>query len=465
MQQSPQQEKKMEILQIADAPVHRQPSYQITPVTNRRKYSSYKEKLDQLTIINEDLENEYNNEQSDFIHGLYNQLKTIIGVGLLVIPYGFKATGWIQGIITLSISALLSAQCVFKLNDILESLPAPIFGHQIATQYGYIGQVIFGQYMKIIIQILTLTYHLGSCTSYLIFFHDFFNQVFSHLAFNVPPLVQAFFLILIILPVTFDNNIHHLYTSSMFGVVCVFISCIIILYNDVHTLIENDEPKQINNTFNLNGFLYFLGISIFSFQGVGTVFYIKSSLQNPSEIKSIYGLSILIALILYIICGTISYFSYGKNINVIILDNISQGLVTKLLYSLSLLMTYPLIGIPCFQIIENYAQQIIIKYKNRESMTHNQIQKVKDYTLYVVRTVCLLSIYLVAICIPQFSQFISQIGGISGILFQITIPTLLFLKFYEKKLPILRLIFESLLLATSLGLAIIILVIEVRYLL
>lgn len=88
-------------------------------------------------------------------------------------------------------------------------------------------------------------------------------------------------------------------------------------------------------------------------------------MSNQSEVTKVYASSVCVALILYIIYGILNVFALGHNTYPIIFKSLPKGdlfsVSMKIMFAFSLLMTYPLITIPCFKIIEQYLSRFILR--------------------------------------------------------------------------------------------------------
>lgn len=108
-----------------------------------------------------------------------------------------------------------------------------------------------GEKLKYFIEFLLIVYHFGTTLSYIIFFQSLFSDIFVQMNYKIPNFIRDLFIFLILLPMGFTNNVHLVYKNSMFGVFCLFVTCLIILITNIGIIYKNQELKSINHVIDI----------------------------------------------------------------------------------------------------------------------------------------------------------------------------------------------------------------------
>ena len=84
------------------------------------------------------------------------------------------------------------------------------------------------------------------------------------------------------------------------------------VYNNEHNLVD---------FVNLAGFL---GIAVYSFEAVGTMFYVKQSMQNPEKFENMFYVVSIAICALMIVFSTICSIAWGNSLNQIVLIDLEK---------------------------------------------------------------------------------------------------------------------------------------------
>lgn len=58
----------------------------------------------------------------------------------------------------------------------------------------------------------------------------------------------------------------------------------------------------------------YLGISVYAFEGAGTLFHLRESMKDPTQIHKCFAISSIIAYVFYTVFQTLTLYAYGSNL-------------------------------------------------------------------------------------------------------------------------------------------------------
>lgn len=279
----------------------------------------------------------------------------------------------------------------------------------------------------------TRTYYLfvimlqiGVCASYIIFFTEFFQ-----IAFNVsqdPNSKYWIFLISLVLliPLIMINNFHFFQSYSKLATVMTAITLIAIMQYACHIIHTTDVYNNEHNLVDFVNLAGFLGIAVYSFEAIGTMFYVKQSMKNPEKFENMfYAVSIAICIVM-IVFSIICSIAWGNSLNQIVLIDLEKQrkyfLAFQTMYSINLIFSYPLQFYPIIDRINQI--QIRSKYK------------------YCIRVVVTIFIALFALAIPKFSTMLNFTGSIAGNTLQYIFPIYAYHRYFQKQISTKTMVFN-----------------------
>lgn len=113
--------------------------------------------------------------QSTLPQSIFNSINAIIGVGLLSLPLAFKMSGWIFGLVILTLTAAVTAHTGRLLGKCMEFDPSLI-------TYSDLAYVAYGPRARVIVSVLFTLELVGACVALVILFADSLNLLLPSLA-------------------------------------------------------------------------------------------------------------------------------------------------------------------------------------------------------------------------------------------------------------------------------------------
>ena len=263
----------------------------------------------------------------------FTLLKAFVGTGILFLPKAFRNGGILASSITLVMVSLITCVCFHLLLECRKKCGG--------GGYGELGEAIVGKrFRSVVLASITLS-QLGFVCAGIIFtaenMYSFFQAVLK--SRDLPIGINTFIALqlLLLIPLALIRNISKLGPAALLADVFILIGVVYIWQYDIRSLAEfgvNDSVQLFSpSTFPLT-----IGSAIFTFEGIGLILPIQSSMKEPEHFSK------LLYLIMFIITKIqiISNFPQdSKLVNAV-----------QFLYSLAVLAGNPVQLFPAVRIVE-----------------------------------------------------------------------------------------------------------------
>lgn len=375
---------------------------------------------------------------------------SFIGAGVLGLPYAFKEAGVLEGSLILVAVGFLSYRGMMLLiksknfcsksnisriqlgttltgqreEDQVELLEKSrdFGGHEV--NYGDLCQIAFGNKGKHIVDWAIIISQIGFCCAYLIFISENFAHYFHGLEEGevVDDALKLPFLILMIpglIGLSLFRKLHKLSIFSLFADFAnVFAYLVVFWFDFDHVSSITIQPKEMD----LNGLPFFIGVSIYCYEGAGMVLSLEASVAKDyrSRFPTIFALSITAMSALYILFGVCGYLSFGPETHSIITLNLPAGpmpLMVKGCLCFSLFFTYPIMLFPVVEILERRLGTVNNPWKGN-----------------LLRASIVICSVIVVLIIPDFSTIMVLIGATCCSLLAFILPALSHLRIFGSRL-------------------------------
>lgn len=280
----------------------------------------------------------------------FTLLKAFIGTGIMFLPKAFNN----GGILFSSLTMLTVAVVTMLAFHLLLACKAKYGGG-----YGDIGQAIAGPRMRSLILASVTLSQLGFVCAGIVFVAEnmtsFFKAVYhsSESPFSATTLVLA--QLVVLFPLAFIRNIAKLGAAALLADVCILLGVSYIYYYDIAHIATHGIHKTVV-LFNPDKYFLTIGSAIFTFEGIGLILPIQSSMAKPQRFEPLLGLIMIIITVLYTSVGALCYATFGSNTSIEIIDNYPQSSAfvnaVQFLYSVAVLVGTPVQLFPALRIIE-----------------------------------------------------------------------------------------------------------------
>ncbi|KAK0387256.1 hypothetical protein NLU13_5569 [Sarocladium strictum] len=281
----------------------------------------------------------------------FTLIKAFIGTGIMFLPKAFLNGGILFSSMTLIVVSLVTCLCFRLLLDCRE---------RYGGGYGELGAAIGGPRLRKMILISIALSQLGFVCAGIIFtaenlwaFLDAVTKGQDNVPLGVPALIGLQLIPLV--PLALIRNISKLGPVALIADVFILIGLVYIWYFDAHTLFTRGMEPSVQ-LFNPSSFPLTVGSAIFTFEGIGLILPIQSSMKKPEHFSKLLYFVMLLITIIYTSVGALCYATFGEKTKIQVISNFPQdsALVNavQFLYSLAVLAGEPVQLFPAVRIIE-----------------------------------------------------------------------------------------------------------------
>lgn len=288
---------------------------------------------------------------SGMVNTFFTTVKAFIGTGIMFLPKAFKN----GGILFSSLALVFVATISMLAFHLLLACRARYGGG-----YGDIGREIAGPRMRaLILGSITLS-QLGFVCTGLVFVADNWHAFLQAVTNGASPLgvipliaVQA----ALIIPLSFIRNISKLGPAALIADVFIVVGLVYIYYYDIMVLSTRGMHPSVE-LFNPDAYTMTIGASIFTFEGIGLVLPIQSSIRKPERFESLLGLVMLIITVIFTSIGALCYATFGSETQIEVINNFPQDSrmvnAVQVMYALAVLVGNPVQLFPAMRILEHH---------------------------------------------------------------------------------------------------------------
>ncbi|GAB4848378.1 Amino acid transporter avt3a [Ancistrocladus abbreviatus] len=355
--------------------------------------------------------------QSSQVKTFANIFIAIVGSGVLGLPYTFKKSGWLFGLLTLFAVSFLTYYCMLLLIHTRRKLES-VNGFSKINAFGDLGFVVCGPVGRFAVDVMIILSQAGFCVSYLIFIANTSAHLFnsSSSSLHVLGLTLKSWYIWGCFPFQLGLNsiptLTHMAPLSIFADVVQLGSMGVVIVEDVMVFLKNRPVVQAFGGWNV--LFYCVGVCVYAFEGVGMVLPLESEAGDRDKFGKTLGLSMGFISLLYGGFGTLGYFAFGDQTRDIITTNIGVGLISTLVQvglCINLFFTFPLMMHPVYEVVERRLME-------------------GRYCLWL-RWAMVMLVSLVALLVPNFADFLSLVGSSVCIALAFVLPAFFHLLVYK----------------------------------
>lgn len=404
--------------------------------------------------------------------GSINLLNTIIGAGILAMPYGLRANGIIFGSFLIAWSSLTSAFGLYLQNKV-----AKYTQQQNAVSYFSLCQLTYPQ-LSVVFDGAIAIKCFGVGVSYLVIIGDLMPKIMELLKVDADSwwmernLWITLFMVLIVAPLSYLKKLDSLkYTSVIALFSVVYLMCLVIEHYIVDELpkraIDVVGPKLLRLT--LSSFPIF----VFAYTCHQNMFAIINELE-PSETSGsqtrqgnmIIRNAISVACASYLLVGIIGYLTFGNKVDANIITMYPKDSIPSLIGRLCIVvmvsLSFPLQCHPCrgsVNHIRYFIKNGVLSHKLRNSQVTNDgytplqsdgesmidetfvsttpmegaqdtdghdpiIVKLTTRQFYIITTGIVVLAYLVAISVKSLARVLAFVGSTGSTSISFILPGL-----------------------------------------
>ncbi|XP_020111114.1 amino acid transporter ANT1 isoform X2 [Ananas comosus] len=258
---------------------------------------------------------------------LGNIVVSIVGTGVLGLPYAFRIAGWLAGSLGVAAAGFATFYCMLLLvqcRDKLEEEEVDNSTHRYT--YGDLGGKAFGPVGRYLTELLILVTQAGGSVAYLVFISHNLSSIFSARSkyHGISPSVFIFSLLLPVeIALSFVRSLSSLAPFSMFADVCNVLAMAIVIKEDLQHF---DQAFKSRNAFNgIWGIPFAGGVAVFCFEGFSMTLALEASMAERRKFRWVLAQAFLGITFAYICFGIFGYLAYGDETRDIITLNLPNN--------------------------------------------------------------------------------------------------------------------------------------------
>lgn len=285
------------------------------------------------------------------LKSFFTLLKAFIGTGIMFLPKAFRNGGILFSSITLVTVSLISC-----LSFHLLLLCRQRYG----GGYGELGAAIGGPRLRALILFSISISQIGFVCAGIIFTAEnlasFLDAVTSSPTAPLSGKALIAVQLVVLIPLALIRNISKLGPAALLADVFILFGLVYIWYYDIATLASQGIHPTVQ-LFNPRDFTLTIGSAIFTFEGIGLLLPIQSSMAHPEKFSRLLYTVMVIITIIFTSIGALCYATFGDHTRVEVISNFPQDSklvnVVQFLYSMAVLVGTPVQLFPAARIIEN----------------------------------------------------------------------------------------------------------------
>lgn len=393
---------------------------------------------------------------SSIISSSISLVKTIIGAGLLSIPYAYSTDGTIVGTIIILVAALTSGYGLF-----LQGYVARYVTPGYATFFNLCS--ITYPSLSVVFDIAIAVQCFGCAVSYLILIGDLMPTIVANVPYVAEDNYRTFWIVVSMaacVPLSFLKNLASLKYTSVLGLVAIMYMCmLVVIHYFVGDVPASDRGDVLLFPPKLSGVFSTFSIAVFAFTGHQNMFSIinEASDRSLKKITQLVNIAISISSVLFIIVGLAGYLTFGDNVNgniIMMYRSTWSAILGRLCIVFMVIFSFPLMLHPARISVNNIYYWCITDVMEvdrgfsqpdtehsallggpsqnaqesdailEESSKKINIVPLPDNVFLTITTSLLVLGYILAICITSFSFILAIVGATGSTAISFILPGL-----------------------------------------
>lgn len=285
------------------------------------------------------------------VKSFFTLLKAFIGTGIMFLPKAFKNGGILFSSITLLVVSLVTSLCFHLLLQCRSKY---------GGGYGELGEAIGGRRLRsLILASITLS-QIGFVCAGLIFtadnLHSFFDAVTKNTSAPISVNALIGIQLIALIPLSFIRNMSKLGPVALLADVFILIGLVYIYSYDISHIVQMGGFHPSIKLFNPRDFTLTIGSAIFTFEGIGLILPIQSSMKHPENFSKLLFIVMAIITVIFASVGFLCYGTFGEHVSVEVITNFPQSSklvnAVQFLYAIAVMVGEPVQLFPAIRIIE-----------------------------------------------------------------------------------------------------------------
>ncbi|KJE97807.1 hypothetical protein CAOG_07901 [Capsaspora owczarzaki ATCC 30864] len=365
---------------------------------------------------------------------IFNLVNTVVGGGLVALPYSYHSSGIVVGGILLVLTYILGVYSLYLLVRCSELA--------VSKTYMGVAREAFGRPGVIVTQISVVVATFGTMISYLIIIGDMMSPLIGrwsggtnadYCSLVADRRFSISIALLVLLPLSLPRSIHSLRFTSVFAVGAISYLLFVVILRSGESISKTDlfvcDGGSCVVLAQLSESLFrAIPIITFAFTCQMNIFPIVSELKQPTRkrINLVIGTAMSICLTLYLLVATFGYLTFYDQVRGNILLNYDVNddfvMVGRLALALVITFSFPLMAQPCVANLD-----ALLFPRSRPAPVRHFIE------VFLLIGVA----YAVAMLVEDVSVVLGISGALGSTVISFILPALIFLRLDSRtKAPI-----------------------------
>ncbi|KAF8006874.1 hypothetical protein BT93_K1009 [Corymbia citriodora subsp. variegata] len=265
------------------------------------------------------------------IQTLGNIIVSIVGTGVLGLPFAFKVAGWLAGAVGVIITGVSTYYCMLILVQCRNEMASQEESADVKT-YGDLGSRCMGKAGRYFTEFLITISQCGGAVAYLIFIGQNLSSIFEGRALTSVSFI--FLLVPLEIALSWINTLSALAPFSIFADVCNVIAMGFVVKEDVQQAIGGqfsfDDRKAISP--NIRGLPFAGGMAVFCFEGFGMTLALEASMKERRTFRKMLAQAFSGIILVYVMFGFFGYMAMvirRKILSRLIFPELGQQLLSR----------------------------------------------------------------------------------------------------------------------------------------
>ncbi|KAG8061503.1 hypothetical protein GUJ93_ZPchr0003g16893 [Zizania palustris] len=262
---------------------------------------------------------------------LGNIVVSIVGTGVLGLPYAFRTAGWLAGALGVAGAGAATFYCMLLLLESRDKLREQEVEEQHDGNYTYgdLGEKCFGRIGRYFTEVTIILSQTGGSVAYLVFIGQNVCSVFPN-GGEGGPVSPAAVVLAVLLPaeaaLTFIRSLSSLAPCSILADACTVLAVATVVKEDLQLLAARGRPFDGRSAFaGLWGVPFACGVALFCFEGFCLTLALEASMSDRKRFRPVLLQAIAGVTAVYVSFGVCGYLAYGDAIRDIVTLNLPNN--------------------------------------------------------------------------------------------------------------------------------------------
>ncbi|WRX25215.1 Amino acid transporter [Theobroma cacao] len=353
-----------------------------------------------------------------------NIIVSIVGTGVLGLPFAFRIAGWLAGSIGVILAGLATYYCMLLLVQCRDRLASEkeLPG---TTTYGDLGYRCLGRPGRYLTEFLIFISQCGGSVAYLVFIGQNLASIVKGHGLTIASYI--FLLVPIEIALSWIGSLSAFAPFSIFADICNVLAMGFVVKEDIQQAIGGDflfrDRKAI--TDNIGGLPFAGGMAVFCFEGFGMTLALEASMKERRTFPKVLAMAFTWITLVYVLFGIFGYMAYGDETKDIITLNLPKNwtaIAVQIGLCLGLVFTFPIMVHPVNEILEGKLKKNLWLQKLHDNDAESSLTRLGKFGICISRAVLVIGLAVLASFVPGFGVFASLVGSTVCALISFVLP-------------------------------------------